>query len=45
MKVFVEKNINGRPDIIAINGDKKTAVEIETGNRENQNVPTLWGGF
>ncbi len=31
MEVLVEKNINGRPDIIVINGAKKTAVEIETG--------------
>ncbi len=31
LEVLVEKNINGRPDIIVIKGDKKTAVEIETG--------------
>jgi len=31
LEVLVEKNINGRPDIIVCNGDKKTAVEIETG--------------
>jgi hypothetical protein len=31
LKVLVEENINGRPDIIVINGNKKAAVEIETG--------------
>ena len=30
-KVLVEEKINGRPDIIVIKHDKKTAVEIETG--------------
>lgn len=30
-EVLVEKNINGRPDIIVINHNKKVAVEIETG--------------
>jgi DNA helicase HerA-like ATPase len=31
LKVLVEENINGRPDIIVINGDKRAAIEIETG--------------
>jgi len=30
-KVLLEENINGRPDIIVINHNKKIAVEIETG--------------
>jgi hypothetical protein len=29
--VLVEEHVNGRPDIIVINGEKKVAVEIETG--------------
>ena len=33
-KVLVEKNINGRPDIIVINHNKKIAVEIETGKSD-----------
>jgi len=32
--VLVEEHINGRPDIIVINGRKKVAVEIETGNSD-----------
>ena len=31
LNVLVEKNINGRPDIIVDNGKKKIALEIETG--------------
>lgn len=34
LEVMVEKNINGRPDIIVINEDKKAAVEIETGKSD-----------
>jgi hypothetical protein len=34
LEVLVEENINGRPDIIVINQDKKVAVEIETGNSD-----------
>jgi len=30
--VLVEEHVNGRPDIIVMNGSKKVAVEIETGN-------------
>jgi hypothetical protein len=33
-KVLGEEKINGRPDIIVINHDKKAAVEIETGNSD-----------
>ena len=33
-KVLVEEDINGRPDIIAINGAKRIAVEIETGKSD-----------
>ena len=33
-EVLVEEHINGRPDIIVINGSKKVAVEIETGNSD-----------
>jgi len=33
-KVSVEKNINGRPDIIVISDGKKVAVEIETGKSD-----------
>ncbi len=32
--VLVEEHVNGKPDIIVISGDKKVAVEIETGNSE-----------
>jgi len=32
--VLVEEHVNGKPDIIVISGDKKIAVEIETGNSE-----------
>lgn len=32
--VLVEEYVNGKPDIIVISGDKKVAVEIETGNSE-----------
>jgi len=30
-EVLIEENINGRPDIIVKNGNKKVAIEIETG--------------
>lgn len=30
-EVLVEENINGRPDIIVVNKDKRGAIEIETG--------------
>jgi hypothetical protein len=33
-KVLVEETINGRPDIIVIDGEKKTAIEIETGKSD-----------
>ena len=32
--VLVEEDINGRPDIIVIDGKKRTAVEIETGKSD-----------
>ena len=32
--VLIEEHINGKPDIIVINGSKKVAVEIETGNSD-----------
>jgi len=32
--VLVEEHINGKPDIIVINKNKKTAVEIETGSSD-----------
>lgn len=32
--VLVEEHVNGKPDVIVINGKKKIAVEIETGNSE-----------
>lgn len=32
--VLVEEHINGKPDIIVMGNDKKTAVEIETGNSD-----------
>lgn len=32
--VLVEEHFNGKPDIIVINKNKKTAVEIETGNSD-----------
>ncbi len=32
--ILVEEHVNGKPDIIVISGDKKVAVEIETGNSE-----------
>lgn len=31
-EVLVEQHVNGKPDVIVINGNKKIAVEIETGN-------------
>ncbi|MEK6728130.1 MAG: helicase HerA-like domain-containing protein, partial [Candidatus Omnitrophota bacterium] len=31
-EVLVEQHVNGKPDVIVINGSKKIAVEIETGN-------------
>ncbi len=34
LDVLVEEHINGRPDIIVMNGSKKVAVEIETGNSD-----------
>ena len=34
LEVQVEPYINGRPDIVVINNDKKTAVEIETGKSD-----------
>ena len=34
LEVLVEENINGRPDIIVLNHDKKIAVEIETGKSD-----------
>ncbi len=34
LEVLVEEYINGRPDIIVINHDKKIAVEIETGKSD-----------
>ncbi len=33
-KVLVEENINGRPDIIVKNGNKKVVLEIETGKSD-----------
>jgi len=33
-KVLVEEPVNGRPDIIIINGDQKVAVEVETGRSD-----------
>ncbi len=32
--VLIEEHVNGRPDIIVMNGSKKVAVEIETGNSD-----------
>jgi hypothetical protein len=32
LEILVEEHINGKPDIIVVNGSRKTAVEIETGN-------------
>jgi hypothetical protein len=32
--VLVEEHVNGKPDIIVISGDKRVAVEIETGNSD-----------
>lgn len=34
LKVLVEEKINGRPDIIVINHNKKAAIEIETGKSD-----------
>ena len=34
LKVLIEENINGRPDIIATNGNKRAAIEIETGKSD-----------
>lgn len=34
LEVLVEEHVNGRPDIIAISKNKKTAVEIETGSSD-----------
>jgi hypothetical protein len=33
-KVLIEETINGRPDIIVIDGNKKTAIEVETGKSD-----------
>lgn len=33
-EILVEQHINGKPDIIVISGNKKTAVEIETGSSD-----------
>lgn len=33
-EVLVEEHINGKPDIIVINKDRQTAIEIETGNSD-----------
>ena len=34
LDVLVEEHINGKPDIIAMNKNKKTAIEIETGSSD-----------
>ena len=34
MEVLVEETINGRPDIIVFNHNKKAAIEIETGKSD-----------
>ena len=33
-EVLVEEHINGKPDVIVMNGSRKIAVEIETGNSD-----------
>jgi len=45
--VLIQEKVNGEPDIIVMNGDKKAALEIETGNSDvMQNIEKgLEAGF